>query len=269
MKFPACAHTNGQAAMVRALTELLEERRSSTSGRAITAEMRGTQRSFFVISGLALLAVGHPSITHAQFRVLTPAGIAEAIDLGTSEEPYPYVIPRAEGFVPEESVFALAFTPFLRVQFAAHRIWKDTGRRLPPGEIAPSVLAPVVHIAMGRPNEWDSPPCFAEPPRFEVFEKGAGSPLRVWWRDTQAAGIRPLWVKHGLDTLAEYGAVPLDQDGRLQYGPRWPQGRWIVVAYSLEFLRSDLNFFLTHGDGGSGSCISEGTIPSDALATWR
>ncbi len=235
---------------------------------AIVAAMIAAQRAFAVVSCcLALVVVSHPSIAYAQSRALTPEKIEEAIDLGASETPEPYVIPMAGPEAFEGSVFAAAFTPFLRVQFAANKAWTNTGRRLTPAEISPSVLAPVVHLAMWLGNEWEELPCLMKPPRFEVFEKGAGTPRRVWWDDTRASGILPLWAKHGLDTLAEYAALPLNHDdGRPLL---WVSGRWMIVAYPLDFLRPDVNFFLTRGDGGIGSCISEGTIPSDELATWR
>ncbi len=234
--------------------------------------MTGPGKSFAAFGCVTLLAIGNPSIAHAQFGALTPEEIAEAIDLGTSKEPGPYMMPSVRGGGIVGTVFALAYTPFLRVQFAANKTWINTGRRLTPGEIGPGVLAPVVHLAMWRPDEWEGPECVVKPARVEVFRKGAGSPHRVPWKAPPAPGIPPLWVKDGLDTLAEYGALRFNQDGRFngpQPWPLWKNGRWMIVAYPREFLRSDLSFFLTQGDGGSGSCILEGNIPSDLLATWR
>ena len=55
--------------------------------------MTGTGKSFAALGYVALLTVGGPSIADAQFGALTPEEIEEAIDLGMSEEPDPYMIP--------------------------------------------------------------------------------------------------------------------------------------------------------------------------------
>ena len=243
--------------------------------------MTTRNRNVFVAVGfVGLMITAIPTFAQPQFAPLTVDEIEEAIDLGTEREPEPYVMRYNTVGASEEHArhgFGLVFTPFLRVQFLSHATWWRTGVRLTPGQIPPAVLAPVIHIATWL-QRWPELPCQQQhPPRFGVFGPGSLYVVQDWtlcvlptkW----ARRVSPRWEKRGLDALERYGvAWTLRQRGSSAAAKAWAvplNDEWLVVAYPLEFLRTDLNYAITWGDGGFGSCHRSGHIRERDLATWR
>jgi hypothetical protein len=145
----------------------------------------------------------------AQERTLTAADVDDAIRLGETGQPAPYLLhnKQREDTV-NNGVMAVVYTPFVRVALAAKVAW-DEGRHLEKDNISPALLEPVAYVAFrwyccvdsDHGDRWNWHP---RTPPFD-YDVATPASARGW-----GVIARPLWVRRDLSLLDEIGGIPYD-----------------------------------------------------------
>ena len=190
---------------------------------------------------------------------LSPAAIAEAIELGTYGDPAPYLLRHAGGRTPNPVIVGAIYTPYLRVALAA-RAARAAGRTFTEADVTPQLIEPVFYVAFrwyccdrDRPEKESFNP--RVPFDYKVARIRAGDGYVPTARSLQEA-TPPTWVRRDVSLLAAFGNTPSYDDIVL------------VVAYPMNALTTDAHFVI-YRDVSTGRDIRVGRILANELAQWR
>ncbi len=212
----------------------------------------------------AMPLVAQPSPT------LTPRDIDEAIELGLTGDPTPYLLHHV-GRRPESGVDSMIvgaiYTPFLRIALAA-KAARDRREDFTPADVKTAWIEPVVYVAFrwyccvdldhGHDlASWDP----SKPP---VDYKIAVPGDRVTrGRTGLSVTTSPLWISHDLSLLASFGGAPPYRDVVL------------VAAYPMSALATSPDFVIYRelpsviDPSWKNASLIVGRVTPDDLARWR
>ena len=183
--------------------------------------------------------------------------VRDAIAWGQTGEPGWYSLHRVSPTgeqLGEQQLAGVAYTPFLRVAWAAHAR-RLSGRPLTAGEIPPWMSAPVVYVLLRSPVAARLNDDLGLPNVAVVPIGTATSGLSV-----QSTLVQPMWVSDNLAVVGRFGAaIPFSDLG-------------VIAAYPVEVLRGDLDFvayYRLEGAGASSSVQMRGRFDPSELRKWR
>ena len=178
-----------------------------------------------------------------------------AVARGREGAPESYVfnrVPSAGDPTPSSEPAGVAYTPFLRVAWAAHAR-EAAGRPLSVDEVPSWLASSVVYLALRRPSA--ATDVLGTPAVVAIRPDTATCCL-----DPQPTVIRPLWMTDNPEVIARFGAeVPFSDLG-------------VIAVFPIEVLQGGLDVVAYHrvdGPDGPTSVEMRGRFDPRDLEQWR